>query len=102
MANAKDVAADTLRAAKEKTIQAAEAAKGSATGVLEAGKQAVKSMMGAADQDYAAGPPKDEVDLTPEEQLTRHHVELDESKLHHLHHSSGPIDQLKHKAVSRK
>lgn len=60
----------------------------------------MKSFIGGNTDDQSVGHHKDEVDLSPEEQFTRHHVELDERKLHHFHRSSGPIDQLKHKAVS--
>lgn len=45
---------------------------------------------------------KDEVDLTPEEQLTRHHVELDVEKLptHRHHHHHSLVEQVKEKARS--
>ena len=68
----------------------------------------------ASPQEHQHAGVVDEVDLTPEEQLTRHRVELDPDKLHHYHprHSfeqpttstppaeeESSIDQLKNKAV---
>jgi hypothetical protein len=48
----------------------------------------------------AKGPLHDEVDVSPEEQFTRHHVELDPDKLHH-YHKEGTLEQVKKKAVSK-
>jgi hypothetical protein len=47
------------------------------------------------------GPPHDEVDASPEEQFTRHHVELNPENIHHIeHHKEGALEQVKKKAVS--
>lgn len=58
---------------------------------------------GTAKQGDTTPPPlpaHDEVDASPEEQFTRHHVELDPDKLHHFeHHREGPLEQVKKKAV---
>jgi hypothetical protein len=49
----------------------------------------------------AKGPPHDEVDASPEEQFTRHHVKLDPEEVHRMHHhKEGPLEQVKKKAVS--
>lgn len=49
----------------------------------------------------AKGPLHDEVDASPEEQFTRHHVELDPERIHHMqYHKEGPLEQVKKKAVS--
>ena len=108
-------ATDALSTAKDKASSAAAAAKGAATGAYAASRQLVQKYVtnntnnGSNNKEQqekveiiSMGPPKDEVDLTPEEQLTRHHVELDPEKLHHYHlshHGEGPLDQIKHKAV---
>ncbi|KAH7624319.1 hypothetical protein Ndes2526B_g00505 [Nannochloris sp. 'desiccata'] len=48
----------------------------------------------------AKGPLHDEVDASPEEQFTRHHVELDPERIHHMqYHKEGPLEQVKKKAT---
>lgn len=92
MSTAAGAAVDILRTARDKAGAAA-------SGALEAGKAALAAAASDADAD---APPRhvDEVDLTPEEQLTRHHVELDPGKLHHwTPQREGPVAWVKHTAV---
>ena len=109
LASTKDDANETLSSARTKTADALSSFKDSASKAWEAGKSAVMNSPNSEDDEN--GPlvafKKDEVDLTPEEQFTRHHVELDPSKLHHYHQQQqqqrregeGTFEHLKTTAV---